>query len=92
MSMDVTGKQILTLALHGDSDDIFYAPARKQLYASCGEGFLDVFSQSDADHYTLKESIPTASGARTCFFDGERVYLAVPHRGQQAAELRIYQF
>jgi DNA-binding beta-propeller fold protein YncE len=87
-----TGNKVTTLTLHGDCDDVFYDAARKQIYASCGEGYLDIFSQSDADHYELKQSVATASGARTAFFDGEKIYLAVPHRGEQPAELRSYQF
>jgi WD40 repeat protein len=85
-----TGGKVATLILHGDCDDVFYDPAQKKVYASCGEGFLDIFTQADADHYSLKQSEPTADGARTSFFDGGNVYIAIPHRGQQPAELRIY--
>jgi DNA-binding beta-propeller fold protein YncE len=85
-----TGKRIAELPFHGDCDDLFYDAARKQIYASCGEGFLDVISQADADHYSIKESIPSAPGARTAFFDGDNLYLAVPHRGEQRAEIRVY--
>jgi len=28
--------------------------------------------------------------ARTCFFDGQYLYLAVPKRGTQSAEIRCY--
>jgi YVTN family beta-propeller protein len=87
-----TGNKVATLNLHGDCDDVFYDASKRQIYASCGEGYLDIFAQSDADHYSLKQAVPTASGARTSFFDGEKVYVVVPHRGNQPAELRIYQW
>ncbi len=87
-----TGNKVTTLTLHGDCDDVFYDAARKQIYASCGEGYLDILSQSDADHYAIKQSTATASGARTSSFDGAKIYLAVPHHGTQQAELRSYQF
>jgi YVTN family beta-propeller protein len=85
-----SGKEVARLDLHGDCDDLFVDPARRQIYASCGEGFIDVFAQTDADHYAPKESVRTEAKARTCFFDGERIYLAVPKRGDRSAEVRCY--
>jgi DNA-binding beta-propeller fold protein YncE len=87
-----TGNKVVSLNLHGDCDDVFYDPARKQIYASCGEGFLDIFSQAGPDHYAATVSVATADGARTSFFNGDHFYLAVPHRGNQRAELRDYAF
>jgi len=86
-----TGNKATTLTLHGDCDDLFYDAARKLIYASCGEGFLDVFLQVDPEHYSVKQSIAIASGARTAFFDGNFIYLAVPRRGNQMAVVRVYQ-
>jgi DNA-binding beta-propeller fold protein YncE len=87
-----SGKQVANAQIAGDTDDLFYDPARKQLYAACGEGFLSVLRQKDADHYEPLARIATAPGARTGFFspDRGRFYLAVPHRGGQGAEIRVY--
>lgn len=85
-----SGKEVARLDLHGDCDDLFYDADRHQIYASCGAGFIDVFTQTDADHYPVRESISTAPKARTCLFDGNRIYLAVPKRGDQPAEIRCY--
>jgi len=85
-----TGRQMAEAELHGDCDDLFDDPVRHKIYASCGEGFLDVFGQTDDGKYHRENSIKTAGGARTCWFDGQKLYLAVPHRGPQGAELRIY--
>jgi hypothetical protein len=85
-----SGRQVAKLDLHGDCDDLFYDEPRRRLYASCGEGFIDVFAQTDADHYTPDESVKTVKGARSCFFDGERIFLAVPRDGGHAAEVREY--
>ena len=65
----------------------------KRLYLSCGEGFIDVINQLSADTYQLRERIPTRTGARTAFFskDLNEFYLAVPQRGNQMAELRVFQ-
>ncbi len=85
-----SGHEIAKLHLHGDCDDVFYDTNRHQIYASCGEGFVDVFSQADADHYTLKGSVKTVGKARTSFFDGDRLYLAVPRQGGEDAQIQIY--
>ncbi len=88
-----SGKAVANLDSVGDTDDIFYDAMRKRIYVSGGEGFLDVFEQGDADHYRILAKIPTASGARTALFVPElgRLYLAVPHRGSQGAEVRVYE-
>jgi hypothetical protein len=73
-------------------DDIYHDPKTKRLYASCGEGFLHVFQQIDPDHYAVMAKIATAKGARTSLFVPHqgRLYLAVPHRGGQQAEVWVY--
>jgi hypothetical protein len=77
----------------GDADDIFYDSSRGRVYISGGEGFLGIFQQDDPDDYKSIAKIPTATGARTSLFVPElsRLYLAVPHRGTQKAEVRVYQ-
>ena len=67
--------------------------SRKRLYVSGGEGFIDVLQEQDADRFTRLARVPTAAGARTSLFvaDQNRLYLAVPHRGGQKAEIRIYE-
>jgi DNA-binding beta-propeller fold protein YncE len=85
-----SGTEVAQVDLHGDCDDLFFDAARHQLYASCGEGFIDVFTQKDADHCALKESVATVAKARTCFFDGRQIFLAVPKVGARDAEVRIY--
>jgi hypothetical protein len=88
-----TGKPVADLAISSDTDDLFYDAKRKRIYISCGEGFTDVVEQSSADNYQGIAKVPTAPGARTCFFSPEldRLYLAVPNRGEQKAEIRVYQ-
>ena len=88
-----TGKSVADLAISGDTDDLFYDAARKRLYLPCGDGFVDLIDQLSADSYKLRERIPTSPGARTSFFspDLNEFYLAVRMRGQQTAEIRVYQ-
>ena len=85
-----SGKEVAKLTLHDDCDDLFFDAANGQIYASCGEGYIDVFTQTDSDHYVLKEAVQTEAKARTCFVERDMLYLAVPKRGDRPAEVRCY--
>jgi hypothetical protein len=63
------------------------------VYVFGGEGSVGIFQQKAADHYEPIAKTPTAVGARTALFVPElqRLYLAVPHRGSQRAEIRVYE-
>jgi len=52
-----------------------------------------VFQQTNPDQLTRIVKLKTAAGARTSLFVPEqnRLYLAVPHRGAQRAEIRVYE-
>lgn len=88
-----SGKAVARLDSSGDADDIFYDAAHRRIYMSCGEGFIDVVEQADADHYKTVAKIPTAQGARTSLFVPElrRLYLAIPRHAGRAAEVRVYE-
>ena len=88
-----SGKQTAFFDISGDTDDLFYDAARKRLYISCGAGFLDVFQEKDSTHFDRIGHISTAAGSRTSLFVPalKRIYLAVPHRGAQPAEIRAYE-
>lgn len=85
-----TGREVARLDLHGDCDDLFFDARRKLIYASCGAGFIDIFEQVGSDEYRLKEAVATVAKARTCLFAGDRLYLAVPRRGNEPALVRVY--
>jgi DNA-binding beta-propeller fold protein YncE len=88
-----TGKEIASFETVGDTDDLFYDAARKRVYVSGGEGFIDVVQDQGANRFSRIARVATAAGARTSLFvaDLNRLYLAVPHRGSQAAEIRVYE-
>jgi YVTN family beta-propeller protein len=88
-----TGRTITTLDISGDTDDLFYDAAAKRIYVSGGAGQITVIAQSDPNTYAVLGQVPTAPGARTSFFvpDSRTLYVAVPHRGEQKAELRAFQ-
>jgi hypothetical protein len=86
------GREVGGFDIVGDTDDMFYDSQRKRLYVAGGEGFIDVLDASTPATLTRVARITTAPGARTALFAPEqgRLYLAVPHRGAQRAEIRVY--
>lgn len=86
------GRAMDALDLCGDTDDVFLDEASGRVYATCGEGFVDVFFRGETGAYERGERIATAPGARTGLYSpgDERLYLAVPHKGEQGAEIRVY--
>jgi DNA-binding beta-propeller fold protein YncE len=87
-----TGKEVGSADSVGDTDDLFYDAPAKRLLVSGGEGYLDALQDQGDNHFARVARTATASGARTCLYvaDQRRLYLAVPHRGSQQAEIRIY--
>jgi hypothetical protein len=88
-----SGKQVAALDIVGDTDDLFYDVARRRLYVSGGEGALDAFQSDDGNRFTRIAHVSTPAGARTSLFVPElhRLFLAVPHRGAQHAEIRVFE-
>jgi DNA-binding beta-propeller fold protein YncE len=88
-----SGKEIGAAKIVGDTDDMFYDAPRKRLYVAGGEGFIDVLDARASSTLTRLARIETAAGARTALFVPQqgRLYLAVPHRGSQRAEIRVYE-
>jgi DNA-binding beta-propeller fold protein YncE len=88
-----SGKAVANLPIAGDTDDLFYDSENQRIYASCGEGFISVLEQRDADHYEATAKIPTLARARTSLFVPtlKRFYLAVPKQSSRNADLRVYE-
>jgi len=87
-----TGKTISSLDSDSDVDDVYYDRRTKQVYMSCGSGFLDVFQQTDANTYKAIGKIATHSGARTSLFIPEmnKLVIASPAGFSAHAFLLIY--
>ncbi len=87
-----TCESMQALELSGDVDDVFYDSARRRAYAICGEGSIDVFERDQPGSFRPGAKVATAPGARTGLYVPERneLFVAVPHRGEQHAEVRIY--
>jgi len=88
-----SGDVVAKIDISGDSDDVFYDSKRHRVYAICGAGKIDIIEQTDPKTYKALTRVNTANGARTGLFIPERdtLFVAVPHRGSQQAEIRSYQ-
>ncbi len=87
-----SGDIVAKIDISGDPDDVFYDSKRHRIYAICGAGKIDIIEQADPSNYKAVTKIDTADGARTGLFVPERdtLFVAVPHRGSQHAEIRAY--
>jgi DNA-binding beta-propeller fold protein YncE len=88
-----SGDVIAKVDISRDTDDVFYDRKRHRIYVICGAGKIDVIEQTDPNTYKALTEFDTANGARTGFFIPERdsLFVAVPDRGSQKAEIRAYQ-
>jgi hypothetical protein len=87
-----TGETISDFSIDNDADDIFYNHTAKEIYLSCGSGYIDVFKQKDANIYTPNGKIYTHSGARTSLFIPElnQLIIASPSGFNSNTSLLIY--
>ena len=87
-----SGEVAAKVDISGDPDDVFYDAKRHRIYAICGAGKIDIIEQTDPNTYAASAKVNTADGARTGLFvsEGETLFVAVPHRGSQKAEVRAY--
>jgi DNA-binding beta-propeller fold protein YncE len=88
-----SGKEVADVPIPDGVDDLFYDSKRKKLYASCGDGFVAVIRQLDADHYEAADKVATAKQAKTSFLDADtgRLFVAVPRQeGKPGPEIRVY--
>jgi DNA-binding beta-propeller fold protein YncE len=92
--LNTESSEVVTkINISADPDEIFYDGKRHRIYAICGSGKIDIIEQANPNTYKALTKIDTADGARTGLFVPERdnLFVAVPHRGSQAAEIRCYQ-
>jgi DNA-binding beta-propeller fold protein YncE len=88
-----SGEVITSIGISGDADEVFYDDKRHRIYTVCGAGRIDIIAQAAANSYKVSSTIETAAGARTGLLVPEwnTLFVAVPRRGSQQAEIRRYQ-
>jgi YVTN family beta-propeller protein len=85
------GAVAANLELCGDADDVFVDAKRHRIYASCGEGVVDVIERQTTG-YVRVGRVPTVSGARTSLFVPEidRLFVAVRATSREPAAIWVF--
>ncbi|HEV2176452.1 MAG TPA: hypothetical protein VGW33_04515 [Terriglobia bacterium] len=87
-----TGKELDSLPIVKGVDDMVYDAASHRIYAS-GDGAVDVYEETDPDHYKMLGKVTTGQGAKTSRLVPElhRFFVAVPQHGSAPAEILEYE-
>jgi hypothetical protein len=88
-----TGRQTAQTDLTGDADDLFYDAGKKQVIASGGEGYINVFEIGEDNHFKRVVNLATRQGARTSLLIPSLRYfvLAARAQGGKNASIILYQ-
>jgi len=89
-----TGKELQALPVGKGVDDLMFDPASKRIYAaSGGTGAVDVYKETDPDHYQSLGHVPSGPGAKTGLLVPQlnRIFVPVPPRGTTPGEVYVYQ-
>ena len=78
--------------LVGDVDDIFYNADKKEVIASGGEGYINIFQKTADNRFRQVSNIATRQGARTSLLISSLQYLILANRaeGGKAASIAVY--
>ena len=88
------GKELQALPVGKGVDDLMFDPTSKRIYAtSGGTGQVDVYKETDPDHYESLGNVPSGPGAKTGLLVAQlaRLFVAVPPRGATPGEVYVYQ-
>ena len=88
-----SGITLAQIDIDSDTDDVFYDSPSKQIYVSCGGGFVDIIKQFGPDKYAVTTRIESRTGARNSLFVPElnQLLVAAPARLGSEAQLMIYE-
>jgi DNA-binding beta-propeller fold protein YncE len=87
-----SGKELEALPITKGTDDLVFDPGKKRIYAA-SDGAVDVYEQTDADHYKLLGTVPTGPVAKTARLVPElnRYFVAAPKNGDRKAEILVFE-
>lgn len=87
-----TGKELMALPITKGVDDLIYDAGSRRLYASA-DGDVDVYEQTDPDHYKSVGRVPTGPSGRTSLLVPalKRYFVAVPQHGTERAGILVFE-
>ena len=89
-----TGKELQALVMGKGTDDLMFDPASKRIYAtSGGAGVINVYTETDPDHYQSLGQVPSGAGGKTGLLAPQlgRLFVPVPGKGNAPSALYVYQ-
>lgn len=83
------GREVESVPIDGDADDVWIDPGAGRVYVSCGAGYLDVFETGPRGRLRAIGRVRTSPGARTSLLDtaGGRIFVAAPRAGGHPARM-----
>ncbi len=87
-----TGKVLQNFPISTGVDDMVFDPTSKRVYVATGEGFVNVFKETDADHFQAIGKIPTGPLGKTGLLVPalNEYFVAVPPHGATCAEVLVF--
>ena len=87
-----TGRVLESLPISTGVDDMVFDPASQRIYVAAGEGFVNVYKETDADHYQAIGKIPTGPLGKTGLLVPQlkEYFVAVPPHGKTSAEVLVF--
>ena len=89
-----SGKELQALAIGKGADDLMFDPATKRIYAtSGGAGVINVYKETDPDHYQSLGQVPSGPGGKTGLLAPQlsRLFVPVPGKGTAPSAVYVYQ-
>jgi hypothetical protein len=88
-----TGDEIASTDMAGDADDLYYDYDSAEVFASCGDGYINIFQQDGNNVYKQIANIASGTGARTSLFIPSLKLFVVASRATSGmtANLLVYQ-
>jgi DNA-binding beta-propeller fold protein YncE len=85
-----TGKELQSLPIDTGVDDMVYDAGAKRIYVAAN-GSIDVFGETDADHFVSLGKVATGQGAKTALLVPEinRYFVAVPAQNGKNATILV---
>uniref|UniRef100_A0A372IRZ8 YncE family protein n=2 Tax=Paracidobacterium acidisoli TaxID=2303751 RepID=A0A372IRZ8_9BACT len=87
-----TGRELQALPIAVGIDDLIYDPGTRRIYAAAGN-VVNVFEQTDLDHYTSLGTVPSGTNGRTAKLvpAWNRLFVAVPQDEKSNARILVYE-
>lgn len=88
-----TGKELKSLPIDKDVDDLIYDSGRKRLYASTAAGYIDIYRVDGPDNYVSLGRIQVAPGSKNEVLAPSlnRLYTTVPPQSGKSGAIYVYE-